>query len=302
MKRISAFFLMMFFGYAQNETFDESNMLLREEFSPKNIDESIDEVKKEIKERGEEPISAELARREREQSKSFYGKNGLFVGLVAGVGTVYNHYEDGRYNREYQVQGAQNTDVLKSPLNTTSHLPLFGGRIGYQNFFNDYFGTRIYADALIGSGSLLVNKRRVGSVSYMLGALNIDGMVDFPVSRDIEMGGYVGFGFGLMLLSDKVRSSALPSLLQTQGYVSKSLLWNDLLAVDYMVNVGVNLTLYQKHRIELGMKIPISQLLLGLQSPAIYKNQQTGQSKQLMSGDIRFSRSSFFIISYNYLF
>lgn len=272
-----------------------------------SLDNKIMELKKEIRGLGVVPI--DIKKIEQEKSKIPYNKNGLFVGIHEGVGGIANRYEDGKYNQENNVEGAVNTGVLKN-FTTTSQLLLFGGKLGYQNFFNRYFGTRIYGDMLLGTGSMEANGKIVGSNIYLLGGLNLDMLMDVSITKQVELGWFLGFGFGVMLLSDQSKNANF--LFINADTTGKNLLWKYLLQVDYMVNHGISVTLFKRHRIEVGVKIPVSQLLLGLEKPASYSylpgtdsNQNPTQekvSKTLMSDDISFWRSSFFIIGYNYLF
>ncbi|PAF49095.1 hypothetical protein BKH41_03120 [Helicobacter sp. 12S02232-10] len=235
-------------------------------------------------------------------------KSGIFMGINAGYGSLFNDYIDGHYNQTTTTIDDlknQRTGVLNSPLKLQSNLYMFGGKLGYQSFFNPYFGARIYGDAMISTGNIK-NKddgTKIGSVIYMLGALNLDLLVEMPLDRRYRyfVGGYFGIGFGAMILLDSADKEKMKPLLKDTSYSSDNVLWNTLLQVDYTFNAGVAFTINTKNRLEVGAKIPWNFLRLGLESPAKYQN-ASGDSKTLESKDIEFKRSVIWTASYIYLF
>lgn len=236
-------------------------------------------------------------------------KSGLFLGITAGYGSLYNNYNDGLYNRTSTTVAdlqSQTTGVLKSPLKTYSNLIMFGGKLGYQAFFNPYFGARIYGDAMLSTGNILDSdtKNKIGTLVYMLGAMNADLLVDFPLDKRKKyfIGAFVGVGIGVMILLDNADKNAIKSLMKDQNYSSPNVLWNTLLQVDYTFNAGLSFTLNRKNKIELGAKIPWNFLRLGLESPATYTNSIDETQKTLVSKDIEFSRSIIWNVNYIYLF
>ena len=263
--------------------------------SSQNLDSQINNLKEEIRQMGGEPSGKLPARTSRE---GFYRKNGFFLGINGGFGNVNNSYEDGKYNRENEVQGAVNTGVLIPSFTAGASLPLFGGKLGYQNFFNNAFGVRLYGDVLLGSGALKSGGKQVGSMTYMLGGLNLDLLAEYALGSKFDIGGFGGLGFGLILLGDEAKN--MDSLLLDGRFSSPNILWKNLLQVDYAFNVGITLTYLKKHRLELMMKIPITFLRLGLEKPALYTSPT--EEKILTSKDIDFSRSSHFVFSYVYVF
>ena len=281
----------------QRESQDQNGVYEEGESSPssQNLDSQINNLKEEIRQMGGEPRGNLPARTSRE---GFYRKNGFFLGINGGFGNVNNSYEDGKYNRENEVQGAVNTGVLIPSFTTGAFLPLFGGKLGYQNFFNNAFGVRLYGDVLLGSGALKSGGKQVGSMTYMLGGLNLDLLAEYALGSKFDIGGFGGLGFGLILLGDEAKN--MDSLLLDGRFSSPNILWKNLLQVDYAFNVGITLTYLKKHRLELMMKIPITFLRLGLEKPALYTSPT--EEKILTSKDIDFSRSSHFVFSYVYVF
>lgn len=233
-------------------------------------------------------------------------KSGLFIGISLGYGSLMNNYLDGRYNQTTTIDDlkAQRTGVFKTNLETISELPMFGGKIGYQSFFNLYFGARIYGDATLGNGKIKnkADNIQVGSTIYMLGAINVDVLLEAPLSTSNKhfIGGYAGLGIGTMLLLDSTDESRMRPLLN-EGYSSQSVLWDTLLQVDYTFNLGISFTIATNNRVEIGAKIPWNFLRLGLENPATYE--KIGEeTKKLVSKDIEFKRSVIWTLSYVYLF
>ena len=291
-----AFFLFLWCGANELPQLLEQEEYAKEEIleQSKDLDTKIHELKQRIKEMGGDPIG----RFDGRIVQGFSRKNGFFLGINGGFGNVNNSYEDGKYNRENGVQGAVNTGVLIPSFTTGASLPLFGGKLGYQNFFNNAFGVRLYGDALLSSGALKSDDRVIGTVAYMLGGLNFDLLADYALNQKVDAGALVGFGFGLILLGDEAKN--MDSLLLDGRFSSPNILWKNLLEVDYAFNVGITLTYLKKHRLELMMKIPITFLRLGLEKPALYTSPT--EEKILTSKDIDFSRSSHFVFSYVYVF
>ncbi|PAF53195.1 hypothetical protein BKH42_07295 [Helicobacter sp. 13S00482-2] len=239
-------------------------------------------------------------------------KSGLFMGINLGYGSLYDNYIDGSYNQNSTTIDSlrkETTGVLKSPLCTQTNLYMFGGKFGYQKFFNPYFGARIYGEAMLSGGPMAGDTTntqtgdKIGTLIYMLGSMDFDLMVDIPITHSYKhyVGGYIGLGFGAMILLDNVNKDQLKSLLKDTSYSSDHLLWDSLLQVDYTFNMGLSFTVNTKNRIELGVKIPWTYLRLGLESPATYTS-ESGESKTLVSKDIEFKRSPIWTFSYIYLF
>lgn len=250
-------------------------------------------------------------------------KSGIFIGASVASASITQTYADGKYNTQNSVgtttNGVFSPDMtnaldssLDSPLIARSVFVAFGGNVGYQNFSNLYFGSRIYVDVLIGGGNLSMRKqgqgsaKSVGSFFYMLGGLNADLLGELPLSllgvkqrfwREVALGGYFGLNIGVMLLTDKANSE-LDSFIKADVTKSENVLWNYQIQVDYGLNMGLSLSLGILGKLEVGAKVPLSvlglpsELRLGIESPAKYGN------KEILSKDIAFSRTPIFIASY----
>lgn len=250
-------------------------------------------------------------------------KSGIFIGASVASASITQTYADGKYNTQNSVgtttSGVFTPDMtgaldssLDSPLIARSVFVASGGNVGYQNFYNLYFGSRIYVDVLIGGGNLSMRKqgqgsaKSVGSFFYMLGGLNADLLGELPLSllgvkqrfwREVALGGYFGLNIGVMLLTDKANSE-LDSFIKAGVTKSENVLWNYQIQVDYGLNMGLSLSLGILGKLEVGAKVPLSvlglpsELRLGIESPANYGN------KEILSKDIAFSRTPIFVASY----
>lgn len=250
-------------------------------------------------------------------------KSGIFIGASVASASITQTYADGKYNTQNSVgtttNGVFTPDMtgaldssLDSPLIARSVFVASGGNVGYQNFYNLYFGSRIYVDVLIGGGNLSMRKqgqgsaKSVGSFFYMLGGLNADLLGELPLSllgvkqrfwREVALGGYFGLNIGVMLLTDKANSE-LDSFIKAGVTKSENVLWNYQIQVDYGLNMGLSLSLGILGKLEVGAKVPLSvlglpsELRLGIESPANYGN------KEILSKDIAFSRTPIFVASY----
>ncbi|WP_241735488.1 outer membrane beta-barrel protein, partial [Helicobacter pylori] len=161
---------------------------------------------------------------------------------------------------------------------------------------------KFYGDLLLGGGALKENTLKQGSFIYVLGAMNTDLLFDMPLDFKTKkhfLGVYAGFGIGLMLYQDKPNQNGRD--LVVGGYSSPNFLWKSLIEVDYTFNVGVSLTLYRKHRLEIGTKLPISYLRMGVEEGAIYQNKEDDE-RLLISANNQFKRSSFLLVNYAFIF
>ncbi len=227
-------------------------------------------------------------------------KSGVFLGGGYAYGELNLSYQ-GEMNDKY---GANAPSAFKNNININAPVSMISVKFGYQKYFVPYFGTRFYGDLLLGGGALRENalKQPVGSFFYILGAMNTDLLFDMPLDFKTKkhfLGVYAGFGIGLMLYQDKPNQNGRN--LVVGGYSSPNFLWKSLIEVDYTFNVGVSLTLYRKHRLEIGTKLPISYLRMGVEEGAIYHNKENDE-RLLISANNQFKRSSFLLVNYAFIF
>lgn len=285
----------------ENQQLDEKINNLKQQLtekgvSPKEIDK--DKFEEEYIDRSYPKISS---KKKEKLLKSFFiadDKSGVFLGGGYAYGELNLSYQGEMLDR----YGANAPSAFKNNININAPVSMISVKFGYQKYFVPYFGTRFYGDLLLGGGALKENVLKQGSFIYVLGAVNTDLLFDMPLDFKTKkhfLGVYAGFGIGLMLYQDKPNQNGRN--LVAGGYSSPNFLWKSLIEVDYTFNVGVSLTLYRKHRLEIGTKLPISYLRMGVEEGAIYHNKEDDE-RLLVSANNQFKRSSFLLVNYAFIF
>lgn len=287
----------------ENQQLDEKINNLKQQLtekgvSPKEINK--DKFEEEYIDRSYPKISS---KKKEKLLKSFFiadDKSGVFLGGGYAYGELNLSYQGEMLDR----YGANAPSAFKNNINLNAPVSMISVKFGYQKYFVPYFGTRFYGDLLLGGGALKEDalKQSVGSFIYVLGAMNTDLLFDMPLDFKTKkhfLGVYAGFGIGLMLYQDKPNQNGRN--LVVGGYSSPNFLWKSLIEVDYTFNVGVSLTLYRKHRLEIGTKLPISYLRMGVEEGAIYHNKEDDE-RLLVSANNQFKRSSFLLVNYAFIF
>ncbi|WRD13174.1 outer membrane protein [Helicobacter pylori] len=287
----------------ENQQLDEKINHLKQRLtekgvSPKEMDK--DKFEEEYIDRSYPKISS---KKKEKLLKSFSiadDKSGVFLGGGYAYGGLNLSYQGEMLDR----YGANAPSAFKNNININAPVSMISVKFGYQKYFVPYFGTRFYGDLLLGGGALKedASKQSVGSFIYVLGAMNTDLLFDMPLDFKTKkhfLGVYAGFGIGLMLYQDKPNQNGRN--LVVGGYSSPNFLWKSLIEVDYTFNVGVSLTLYRKHRLEIGTKLPISYLRMGVEEGALYQNKEDDE-RLLISANNQFKRSSFLLVNYAFIF
>ncbi|GHR67192.1 membrane protein [Helicobacter pylori] len=281
------------------------------------LDEKINNLKQQLTEKGVSPKEINKDKFEEEYIDRSYPKisskkkekllksfsiandrSGVFLGGGYAYGELNLSYQGEMLDR----YGANVPSAFKNNININAPISMISVKFGYQKYFVPYFGTRFYGDLLLGGGALKENALKQGSFFYVLGAVNTDLLFDMPLDFKTKkhfLGVYAGFGIGLMLYQDKPNQNGRN--LVVGGYSSPNFLWKSLIEVDYTFNVGVSLTLYRKHRLEIGTKLPISYLRMGVEEGAIYHNKEDDE-RLLISANNQFKRSSFLLVNYAFIF
>ncbi|GAA7505476.1 outer membrane beta-barrel protein [Helicobacter pylori] len=281
------------------------------------LDEKINNLKQQLTEKGVSPKEIDKDKFEEEYINRSYpkifskkkekllksfsiadDKSGVFLGGGYAYGELNLSYQGEMLDR----YGANAPSAFKNNININAPVSMISVKFGYQKYFVPYFGTRFYGDLLLGGGALKENALKQGSFIYVLGAVNTDLLFDMPLDFKTKkhfLGVYAGFGIGLMLYQDKPNQNGRN--LVVGGYSSPNFLWKSLIEVDYTFNVGVSLTLYRKHRLEIGTKLPISYLRMGVEEGAIYQNKEDDE-RLLVSANNQFKRSSFLLVNYAFIF
>ncbi|ADU81271.1 outer membrane beta-barrel protein [Helicobacter pylori] len=287
----------------ENQQLDEKinnlkRQLIEKGVSPKEMDK--DKFEEEYLERTYPKISSKKRKKLLKSFSIADDKSGVFLGGGYAYGELNLSYQGEMLDR----YGANAPSAFKNNININAPVSMISVKFGYQKYFVPYFGTRFYGDLLLGGGALKENalKQSVGSFIYVLGAMNTDLLFDMPLDFKTKkhfLGVYAGFGIGLMLYQDKPNQNGRD--LVVGGYSSPNFLWKSLIEVDYTFNVGVSLTLYRKHRLEIGTKLPISYLRMGVEEGAIYHNKENDE-RLLISANNQFKRSSFLLVNYAFIF
>ncbi|WP_104637377.1 outer membrane beta-barrel protein [Helicobacter felis] len=285
-------------------------------------DPEIEKLKEEIKKLGGKPETdfsdfKEIEKNDKNKNPAFKAKkienyqiakekSGFFLGGGYGVGLLEGSYQ-GNSVLDTTLGINVPNDVFNNNVSLSGWANMLNLEIGYQQYFNPYFGTRIYGDLLVIPGLATIsrlnkeqNSKGFGKWIYGLGSLNMDALADIALDKKKEhfIGAYVGFGVGMMVL--KSLSAPAFSAVLANGYKSQHVLWNMLMQADYTINLGLAFT-YKRHlRFELGTKIPLTYLRLGMETAATYHN---GQNSRTLIGDkIGFKRSTFGMLSVLYVF
>ncbi len=287
----------------ENQQLDEKINHLKQQLtekgvSPKEMDK--DKFEEEYLERTYPKISSKKRKKLLKSFSIADDKSGVFLGGGYAYGELNLSYQGEMLDR----YGANAPSAFKNNININAPVSMISAKFGYQKYFVPYFGTRFYGDLLLGGGVLkeYASKQSVGSFIYVLGAVNTDLLFDMPLDFKTKkhfLGVYAGFGIGLMLYQDKPNQNGRN--LVVGGYSSPNFLWKSLIEVDYTFNVGVSLTLYRKHRLEIGTKLPISYLRMGVEEGALYQNKEDDE-RLLISANNQFKRSSFLLVNYAFIF
>ncbi|MGL2359147.1 outer membrane beta-barrel protein [Helicobacter pylori] len=287
----------------ENQQLDEKINHLKQQLtekgvSPKEMDK--DKFEEEYLERTYPKISSKKRKKLLKSFSIADDKSGVFLGGGYAYGELNLSYQGEMLDR----YGANAPSVFKNNIKIDAPVSMISAKFGYQKYFVPYFGTRFYGDLLLGGGVLKedASKQSVGSFIYVLGAVNTDLLFDMPLDFKTKkhfLGVYAGFGIGLMLYQDKPNQNGRN--LVVGGYSSPNFLWKSLIEVDYTFNVGVSLTLYRKHRLEIGTKLPISYLRMGVEEGALYQNKEDDE-RLLISANNQFKRSSFLLVNYAFIF
>ncbi len=286
----------------ENQQLDEKIKNLKQQLtekgvSPKEMDK--DKFEEEYLERTYPKLSSKKRKKLLKAYSIADDKSGVFLGGGYAYGELNLSYQGEMLDR----YGVNSSSAFKNNIKINVPVSMISAKFGYQKYFVPYFGTRFYGDLLLGGGVLkeVALKQPVGSFIYVLGAVNTDLLFDMPLDFKTKkhfLGVYAGFGIGLMLYQDKPNQNGRDLIVG--GYSSPNFLWKSLIEVDYTFNVGVSLTLYRKHRLEIGTKLPISYLRMGVEEGAIYQNKD--DERLLISANNQFKRSSFLLVNYAFIF
>ncbi|AFI06611.1 hypothetical protein HCD_08135 [Helicobacter cetorum MIT 99-5656] len=287
----------------ENRRLDENIHNLKQQLIEKGVS-TKDIDKDEFEEEYLHRVHPKVSLKEQEKLLKSYSIADKRSGVFVGGGYAYGKVDFSYHGDMLDNYGVNVVSVFKNNIIIDAPIGMIYAKFGYQKYFMPYFGTRFYGDLLLGGGALkeMTLKQSVGSFFYALGAMNTDLLFDMPLDFKTKkhfLGIYAGFGIGLMLYQDKPNQVGRDLVIG--GYTSSNFLWKSLIEVDYTFNVGVSLTLFRKHRLDIGVKLPISYLRMGVEEGAVYQNKEN-EKRMLLSANNVFKRSSFLLVNYAYIF
>ncbi|MWV61771.1 outer membrane beta-barrel protein [Helicobacter saguini] len=260
-------------------------------------------------------------------------KSGFFGGINIGFVDIYTsgcaNMRDVE-NPQYTPGGTAAQTIKGCDITITQTKPfVFGGNGGYQRFFNHYIGTRLWGGVFstwlgdtqkynLNTGmyenATTLTGKDIDSY-YALAHMSADILFEFPLDSKFKhyIGAFIGINIGVMYYRPYIRRDSVYVNGQTLNrYYPANYIWNYNLQVDYSLNLGFNLTISNKNRIEFGLFVPLAFLELpGFKEVAsdtakgtesdIYINPQNPTTPQPIIGTPQkpdFWRSSVFNISF----
>lgn len=210
-------------------------------------------------------------------------KSGFFGGINVGFVDIYTsgciNMRDVR-NPSYTPGGSAAEFIKGCDVTITQTKPfVFGGNGGYQRFFNHYIGTRLWGGVFstwlgdtqkynLNTGmyenATTLTGRDIDTY-YALAHMSADILFEFPLDSKFKhyIGAFIGINIGIMYYRPYIRRDNVYVDGKTLNrYYPADYIWNYNLQVDYSLNVGFNLTLSNKNRIEFGLFVPLAFLEL----------------------------------------
>lgn len=164
-------------------------------------------------------------------------KSGVFVGVQAGAPINY-------------ISGKASVSTSMSSAETSeTHIEtswLVGGRIGYQQYFNDYNGLRLYGTVDYSRFSMpgLDNSPLWNNIKY---GVILDYLLNFS-SGPSPWGLFIGGGYQWLggEIVDLLKDAESPAKSNNQGFV---------------VNAGISKIISDHNRIEIGARVPMYSMI-----------------------------------------
>ncbi|WP_233704385.1 outer membrane beta-barrel protein [Helicobacter cynogastricus] len=165
------------------------------------------------------------------QRKQLRLKNGGYFGMGFGAVEIEKDY--------------QNTKLKSFPA-------ILSAKGGMQTFFKDYIGIRAFIALDLATSKVnWQSKPNLSNSFYGVASVGLEIPLEFPLTHSYKhyLGVYAGVGFGVALYTDDADFSFKKH--------------NDIHTAGLIAQAGVALTLYNKHRIEVGLKLlPTNKTLL----------------------------------------
>lgn len=170
----------------------------------------------------------------REKQKLIRKKSGRYLGVGLGMFQVSKTYND----------------------KTVQSIPaMLSLKTGSQTFFNKNIGIRGFFGLDMATGFVNYQFAKDPSNSFFaMVSLGIDVIAEFPLTQSYKhfLGGFVGLGGGALIYADNENFKLIKKSIYTAGF---------------LVEAGITLDIFVKHRIEIGLKVlPTSKTLLNNQN------------------------------------
>lgn len=168
--------------------------------------------------------------------------NGVFIGFETGAGETQINMKG------TDLRGVEWDDK------TSGVIGVYGGKIGYKHFFNDYFGLRGYASldyAILNlkyKNAIANTNAHFSTFTY---AANIDALVNFYETQGYSLGAFAGVGLGGQNYSSSPNFSALISSGNITNEENLSGFYAD-------AKVGLRVVAGQHHGMDFIVKIPFT--------------------------------------------
>lgn len=167
-------------------------------------------------------------------------KSGFFVGVHGGVSILYGLL----YNANGNNIAWSNQENLGFVVagNTFEVKPNIGIKLGWTTFFTPLLGIRAYFNYDYSDFRQTLNTSKI---AFEDTSINADLLLNFWNGKVFSIGMFLGFGLGY----------ELPQWFNPQARIEfeNNHNYNGFILP---VNLGINFTLYAKHRIEFGVRIP----------------------------------------------
>ncbi|WP_304150154.1 outer membrane beta-barrel protein [Helicobacter bilis] len=180
-------------------------------------------------------------------SSTLSAKSGLFVGIDIGASIL---------TQDYRGESSGGDHPLRNGITTMKYsylMPQIGFRLGYQHYFTPTNGLRLYGSYAVARTGMVNVERNSGAqimeqYFYATKRLeaNLDYLLDLVKTENSSAGVYLGVFYGAPIITLN-RKNARPE--QFSGNLKQRIVG---------INLGLQMTLADHHRIEVGAKIPLN--------------------------------------------
>ncbi|MCI7710584.1 MAG: outer membrane protein [Helicobacter sp.] len=180
-------------------------------------------------------------------SSTLSAKSGLFVGIDLGASLL---------TQAFRLESS-GENPFRNSITTMKYsylMPQIGFRLGYQHYFTPANGVRLYGSYAVARTGIVDETRNtvtdqiLGQQFYATKRLeaNLDYLLDLVKTENSSAGVYLGMFYGASIITLN-RKNARPD--QFSGNLKQRIVG---------INLGLQMTLADHHRIEVGAKIPLN--------------------------------------------